>query len=463
MNSDTHSILDGLNKEQRHAAVHIHGPLLVLAGAGTGKTRVVTTRIANLLAHGVNAENILALTFTRKAGTEMQERVTELVGDRSKKMRISTFHSLGLAIIRENCSRAGLPGRFRICDEQTQWQIAEELFDRLGESQDKPDSAAALRHAISRAKNTGRKPNKAIETAVRDYDAQLRRRELIDFDDMVGLSVQVLEESEAVRNAYQRRYRYLLVDEYQDTSSLQYRLLRCLLGPQQNIFVVGDDDQSIYGFRGADRELILRFGRDFPSSRMCKLTRNYRCSLEVVRVANAVIAKGRRYRKRLKANLGRSGPVQLMQLSDERAEAQFVAMAIAALRGKSNLTDIAVLVRVHSQADEMKHHFRSCGIPVDSANNGVNVLTLHAAKGLEFPVVFLPGMEEDSLPNWNAVQAGQSAIEEERRLFYVGVTRAKQQLTMTYCNRRRTHARQPSRFLKGLRWRRLVRFANIES
>ena len=196
---------------------------------------------------------------------------------------------------------------------------------------------------------------------------------------------------------------------------------------------------------------------------MCKLTRNYRCSLEVVRVANAVIAKGRRYRKRLKANLGRSGPVQLMQLSDERAEAQFVAMAIAALPGKSNLTDIAVLVRVNSQADEMKHHFRSCGIPVDSSNNGVNVLTLHAAKGLEFPVVFLPGMEEDSLPNWNAVQAGQSAIEEERRLFYVGVTRAKQQLTMTYCNRRRRHARQPSRFLKGLRWRRLVRYVNIES
>jgi len=196
---------------------------------------------------------------------------------------------------------------------------------------------------------------------------------------------------------------------------------------------------------------------------MCKLTRNYRCSLEVVRVANAVIAKGRRYRKRLKANLGRSGPVQLMQLSDERAEAQFVAMAIAALPGKSNLTDIAVLVRVNSQADAMKHHFRSCGIPVDSSNNGVNVLTLHAAKGLEFPVVFLPGMEENSLPNWNAVQAGQSAIEEERRLFYVGVTRAKQQLTMTYCNRRRTYARQPSRFLEGLRWRRLVRYANIES
>lgn len=456
MSKGKSELLASLNEEQRRAAGHIGGPLLVLAGAGTGKTRVVTHRIANLLANGVAPRNILALTFTRKAGVEMQERVADLVGDRSQEMRISTFHSLGLSIIRQNRAVLGLPKDFGICETERQRKIAKIVFEQMDDVPGKPRDVVEFLDAVSQSKNLLGPVDDNLATAIEDYDSRLRVEKLIDFDDMVRLSLGVLEGSRKVRASYQRRFQHILVDEYQDTNAMQFRLLNCLVGSQRNLFAVGDDDQSIYGFRGADRRIILRFGNDFQASKLCKLTRNYRCSEEVVRVANAVISESKgRYQKRLKPTLGSGGPVVLKRLAHENAEGDFIAKGIHALRGKTPFDDIAVLVRMNSQGKEMRGHLKRHGIPTDGTE-GVRVMTLHAAKGLEFPTVFLPGIEDDSLPSWGAAKSGQTAVEEERRLFYVGITRAKQRLTMTYCKRRGSHKREPSRFLNGLQSKGLV-------
>ena len=276
MSNGKSDLLASLNEEQRRAAGHFGGPLLVLAGAGTGKTRVVTHRIANLLANGVAPRNILALTFTRKAGVEMQERVADLVGDRSQEMRISTFHSLGLSIIRQNRAVLGLPKDFGICETERQRKIAKIVFEQMDDVPGKPRDVVEFLDAVSQSKNLLGPVDDNLATAIEDYDSRLRVEKLIDLDDMVRLSLGVLEGSRKLRASYQRRFQHILVDEYQDTNAMQFRLLNCLVGSQRNLFAVGDDDQSIYGFRGADRRIILRFGNDFQASKLCKLTRNYR-------------------------------------------------------------------------------------------------------------------------------------------------------------------------------------------
>lgn len=455
------SLLAGLNDEQKQAVVHHSGPLLVLAGAGTGKTKVLTHRIACLLSRGVRPEHILALTFTRKAGDEMKERVAGIVGSASEQMRISTFHSLGLSILREQYRSVGLPRRFSISTRKTRLGVAREVL-----SQNRDDrllTTDQLLAAVSSSKNGF--PDEDFTDAVREYDRVLRDRGQIDFDDMVGLALQVLDSSDVIRGLYRERYRYVLVDEFQDTNELQFQLLRRLLCTKQNLFVVGDDDQSIYGFRGAARQLILNFGTEFPTAKMVTLTRNYRCSSEVVRLANAVIAKSAtRYRKTLRAGLGRHGPVELQRATDGDAELRFIVKRIVKLREQGTaLDEVGILVRVNSQLAEFKAELKRLDIPVGSANGGVGVMTLHAAKGLQFSVVFLPGLEEYLLPHWNAINSGTHAIEEERRLFYVGVTRARRQLVLSWCQTRGGRLRQPSPFLDGLRLRRLVKYKRLFS
>lgn len=459
--SNVDSLLSGLNEEQRQAATHMNGPLLVLAGAGTGKTKVLIHRIAHLLSQGVPAKNILALTFTRKAGNEMRERIASLVGVAAEEMRISTFHALGLSILREHYQAAGLPPRFGIANRTSQVEIAKEVIATCRFEQSL--TTDELLSIVSDCKNSGECVEAQESGLIRQYDQGLRDRGLIDFDDMVAIARRVLESSESIRNSYRERFRYLLVDEFQDTNALQFRLLNLLLSSDQNLFVVGDDDQSIYGFRGAARKLILNFGSNFPHAKMVVLTRNYRCSTEVVRLANAVIAKSAtRYRKTLRGGLGKHGPVELKRAAHSQAEFDFITRRVATLQEFDiPFEEMGILVRVNSQLRDVTAELKHRNIPVGAADVGVRVMTLHAAKGLQFLAVFLPGLEEQMLPHWNAINTGKDAIEEERRLFYVGVTRAKQRLFLSWCDYRGGHSRKASPFLAGLRLRRLVKYEQL--
>ena len=471
---DMQPLLAELNAEQRSAVTHIAGPLLVLAGAGTGKTRVITTRIANLLAHGVEPQNIVAVSFTKKAGGEMKTRLCELLGDAAEAMRVSTFHSLGLAILREQHDEVGLNKGFSVADTKRQRELCEHVVSGI-EPQYRPTAQLAecdirgVVRGLSLAKNAGETPDELKASNCKErqfvghvleaYNEQLQRLQLIDLDDMVRLPVQMLEASAAMRRLYQARYKHLLIDEYQDSNLLQNRLIVALLGSERNICVVGDDDQSIYGFRGAKRDLILGFETQFPGATVVKLTANYRCSSEIVGVANAVIkdAPGR-HKKNLVAANGSSAPVRFTEAINEADECSFIASDIGSLNSREGMAfrNIAVLVRSERDAEAMRCGLNARGIPHGAKGDGIHLMTLHASKGLEFPVVYVPGVTEEKLPHWNAIRGGTSAIEEERRLLYVGVTRAEKRLTLTSSKHRGKYASSPSRFATGLIEQQLV-------
>jgi superfamily I DNA/RNA helicase len=460
--------VDELNDEQRSAAIHLDGPLLVLAGAGTGKTRVITTRIANLLSQGIAAESILAVSFTRKAGKEMQTRLLGMIGKKAEQTHVSTFHSLGLSILREQYAAAHLERNFKVCDDKKQLEICEYVHDHLeprlfdGPGVEDID-AEALRRAISSGKTRGEEPETLLQSssthdqligeAIDAYNRALLVNRLIDLDDMISLPVKALEADAELQAIYHERYRYMLIDEYQDTNSPQHRLMMCLLGPERNICVVGDDDQSIYAFRGANRELILNFAREFPGATVVKLTVNYRCSSEIIDVANAVIdsSPGRHEKSLVSAN-GPSAPVRFLDVADADDERSFIVDDIreSKTREQRPFSDFAVLVRGQRDAREMKHALQESSIPCGPHQHGINVMTLHGSKGLEFPVVYLPGVQETNLPHWNAINDSTAAVEEERRLFYVGVTRAEQRLTLSAAQRRGSYPCQRSRFAAHL-------------
>ena len=275
---DLSSLLAELNREQHAAVMHTDGPLLVLAGAGTGKTRVITARIANLLASGVEPESIVAVSFTRKAGSEMKTRLVATIGEKANLVHVSTFHALGLRILREQHDVVQLERNFKVSDDKQRLKICEQVLQQssrfyAGEGEAVALGPRDLLRSISLVKSCGSDAQalltsedhreQFIGAAIRDYDLELRARQLIDLDDMISLPVQILERFPEIGQSYRQRYRHLLIDEYQDTNLLQHRLMNCLLGVERNICVVGDDDQSIYGFRGADRSLILGFAREF--------------------------------------------------------------------------------------------------------------------------------------------------------------------------------------------------------
>lgn len=472
--ADMKPLLEDLNEEQRSAVCHLNGPMLVLAGAGTGKTRVIITRIANLLAHGVDPKSIVAVSFTRKAGDEMKGRLDGLLGGAAEGMRCSTFHSLGLHILREQHGLAGLKKSFGVCNAKKQREVCEDILGSLGPEHvaDGDFDDTNVRHLVRRislAKNIGQTADALVESDSRDdrltglvlraYDEELQRLQLIDLDDMVRLPVQILESNATARRLYQQRYSHVLVDEYQDSNVLQNRLMRCLLGKQKNICVVGDDDQSIYGFRGAERQLILQFEDEYPGAKVVKLTANYRCSREIIGVANEVIADSPdRYAKELVAANGSAAPVRFMEISDALNERRFIASDIRATqkRERRPFSDFAVLVRVSQDAKAIRDELKRNSLPCGRKESGINVMTLHASKGLEFPVVYLPGVEEGNLPHRNATSTGELSVDEERRLFYVGVTRAEKRLTLSSSLQRGRHARRPSRFAAGLIEKQLV-------
>jgi len=639
-------LVEGLNTAQREAATTTEGPLLVLAGAGTGKTRVITFRIVHLLDNGVAPGQILAVTFTNKAAREMRERVESLLGNRPKELTLSTFHSLGMKILREHGHVLGYRRNFTIYDTSDQSSLVRTLLRDL-RGATKPAEVSSVLGAISRAKSRFILPAELLESAVdafedlvarvyERYQEELRTLNCADFDDLILLPVCLLKENEDVRRAYQLRWRYLLVDEYQDTNHSQYELLGQLIGPYRNICVVGDDDQSIYGFRGAESEKILRFEQDFPGAKVVKLEENYRSTGAILKLANEVIRNNtRRHSKSLRSHLPDGAPVRLIVAPDEVAEVSYVLQKIqnGIREHGASPGSFAILMRSAIQARPFEEKLRLREIPYtlvggqsyydrkeirdvlaywrtainpaddysflriinfprrgfgtkfvqkldavareggisllqalgrvgegagtfadgvrgtarglaltfatahegfqerrfsttardlvgaaqygealkdlyqdpltlkarwnaveelfnsvdrwsatqarkngddsfadylraftmdprddrkekDKNKEGVLLMTLHAAKGLEFPTVFLVGLEDDLLPHHKAAAEGERSIEEERRLFYVGITRARKTLCLSYTASRRRYGRPcactPTRFLTEL-------------
>lgn len=636
------SFLRDLNPAQLDAVTSTKGPLLVLAGAGTGKTRVITYRIAHLLRKGALPQEILAVTFTNKAAREMRERVTELLGSKPKGITLSTFHSLGMRILRAEAAALGLRSNFSICDTSDQIALLRTILREIRGAVKTADVRAVLA-AISRSKNRFASAEKVgddaeddfdelVARAYRRYDEELRGLNCVDFDDLILLPVRLLKESGDVRKRYRTRFRYILVDEYQDTNGSQYRFTRALVSPERNICVVGDDDQSIYGFRGAEVDKILRFEKDFPGAKVVKLEENYRSSAAILDLANAVIsANSNRHPKSLRSTLPPGPAVKWIEVADAEMEADCVLRQIGKLRAEENrrYSDFAILLRSALQARPFEEKLRLRRIPYtlvggqsyfdrkeirdalaywSVVNNpsddisflriinfpkrgfgsttlrkldemarsrrlalvqtleavgsgagefsdrlrqearalsaifrqarerlkkreyekmcrelltdagyfgalrdlypdpltlasrqgavedllesvkhwqrenphaafddflgavaltaqedgrdekkklrGVTLMTLHSAKGLEFPVVFLAGIEDEFLPHRKAVEEGEHAIEEERRLFYVGITRARERLLLTSAASRTTYGRErprlPSRFLSEI-------------
>ncbi len=626
--------LTALNPPQREAVETVDGPLLVLAGAGSGKTRVLTYRIANLIEnHGVRPWRILALTFTNKAAEEMRERTEKLTGVSAKDMWVMTFHSFCARILRFDIEALGThTARFTIYDDSDQNTVISDIIKKMG-LDEKRVPKAMVRSLISDAKNCSDDPlhylSEAGDTSgniaaiYKEYQRKLAAADALDFDDLLVKTVELFTEYPDVLEKYRQRFSHILVDEYQDTNTIQYNIVRMLAGESRNICVVGDDDQSIYGWRGADIRNILDFEKDFPGAKVVRLEQNYRSTRQILDKANLVIKnnKGRKD-KSLWTDKKNGEPVELLSCSDERDEAYTIGSIIANghRRGRS-FNDYAVLYRTHAQSriiettlrqsfripvsliggtgfyerqevkdilaylrliantnddvafrrivnvpkrnigaatvSELAVHaeqmdvslFNACAMegmipprvyakltpfrelmaelfaarrekPLDelvrsvidrtgymqylaeqqdglfetrvqnieelitamtqhmeaNAESGVDLLqsflenaalmasaddiseedgtvklmTMHSAKGLEFPVVFMPGMEEGIFPSARS-REDETRLEEERRLCYVGVTRAKQKLYLLNCRSRMLYGERqmnyPSRFL----------------
>jgi len=631
--------LSTLNAPQREAVTTTEGPLLVLAGAGSGKTRVIAHRVAWLLVQGVQPERVLAVTFTNKAAEEMKERVCALAGPPGRAVFVSTFHSFGLWLLQQEHRAAGLPRRFGICDAGDQAALVKRCMREVNVD-DRAFDARRVLFLVSSAKNALQKGVKVRPEGQGDdydlvaaevfprYQAGLRAQRAVDFDDLIALPVELLRSDAALRAKYQERFRYLLVDEYQDTNRCQLELLKLLAGERRNVCAVGDDDQAIYGWRGAEVKNILRFDRHFPGAKEVRLEQNYRSTGRILACANGVIAKNpHRKSKQLWTSAGEGAPVKVAALAGEEEEARHVADRIVRGRAEGRpWSHFAVLYRLNAQSRPIEDALREASVPyrvsggpaffdraevrdllaylkvcvqreddvslsrivnvparglgdatlervyafatargvplfealrrsgevpdlprgaadrmlafvdlvdryafafdrqpigevarrlvaevdlyaharagVKSAEaaqrkveaiesmlrsiegwasrtgkkptlpnylaklaldsrqdedederDGVALMSLHAAKGLEFPVVFLIGVEEDLLP-CSGIQGEARDLDEERRLAYVGITRAREELHLTRAQARtkrgKLEPRTPSRFLQDL-------------
>ncbi|MDR3437088.1 UvrD-helicase domain-containing protein [Telmatospirillum sp.] len=531
-------ILAALDADQGRAAEAIDGPLVVVAGPGSGKTRMLTHRLAHLIVErGVPAARCLAITFTRRATEEMQVRLARLLPPAAGAATIHSFHSLGLAILRAHGEVVGLAANFRIADDA-------ERATALAAALDISDSKARrLLKTISVAKRTGNADDEGVRDALAASESLARRHNWVDFDDLVAMAVAILATHADIAAAWRDRFSYLSVDEFQDVDEQQYRLLCLLAAPDGNICVIGDPNQAIYGFRGADAGCFERFSQDFPTARTESLGRNYRSTGTIVTAAAQVIGAG------TPADIIRpmQAPIAVHAAATERAEAEFVATSIETLLGGHDMlaagrpagqtmekslgfADFAVLYRTDAQAAALREAFDRAGIPfkksspaplaekpaiqavlaalalADAANlpariretterlrrtaddddtaalaeagrwltaladgtdettlrervalateadfwdaraDRVSLLTMHASKGLEFPVVFLVGLEDGLMPLSWPVAAGdivesdnaerQANMAEERRLFYVAMTRAKDRLFLCRAMRR---------------------------
>ena len=357
------ALLEGLNAPQREAVTHGDGPLLILAGAGSGKTRVLTHRIAYLVHTGeARPDELLAITFTNKAAAEMRDRVELLLGRSTRGMWVMTFHAACTRILRVEAPRLGYTRQFTIYDQADTRRLIKQCLERVGADPKRFPPAAVLGQ-ISDAKNrlrdaaeyrsmVGSYFEQTVADAFELYERELLRYNAMDFDDLLGRAVNVLELFAEVRERYQQAFRHVLVDEYQDTNHAQYRWLTLLSGERRNLAVVGDDAQSIYGFRGADIRNILDFGQDFPDAHIVKLEQNYRSTQTILSAANAVIANNRgQVGKDLWTELGEGDPIKLRMLADEHAEARYVLGAIEGFVADGvSRAEVAVFYRTNAQS-----------------------------------------------------------------------------------------------------------------
>jgi DNA helicase II / ATP-dependent DNA helicase PcrA len=377
MTDTTASPLAGLNRAQYDAVMHTHGPLLVLAGAGSGKTRVLTTRIARLIeAEHVPPHKILAVTFTNKAAGEMRDRIGRLIGGTPQGMWAGTFHAIGARFLRRDAERVGRTSQFTIYDEDDALGVVKRLMEGLRISV-KEWSPKAVLGQISDAKNAlvtpaeyarlARDPlSQAVAKIYPLYDDALRSQNAVGFDDLLTLPVQLLQENPAVLDAYRQRFAFILVDEYQDTNKAQYQLVSLLSGSAGNVMVVGDDDQSIYGWRGADIRNILDFEREFPTATVVRLEENYRSTPEILALANAAISANKERRgKTLRATRASGVKPRRVRTLDERDEAEYVADDIADRRSRRTveLRQIAILYRTNAQSRAFEDAMRKRGWP----------------------------------------------------------------------------------------------------
>ncbi|MCC5910544.1 MAG: DNA helicase PcrA [Clostridiaceae bacterium] len=628
--------LSHLNDMQRRAVEHTEGPLLVLAGAGSGKTRVLTHRISYLVQEkGVSPYGILAITFTNKAAKEMKERIESLLGGNYNSMWVSTFHSACVRLLRSEIDKIGYEKNFVIYDPTDQQTVIKECLKKLN-LDDKQFAPRAVLGSIGKAKDQLVTPdeytkvfgndfrNAKIEELYRMYQKRLKGNNALDFDDLIMKTVQLFNDNPTVLNYYQHKFQYILVDEFQDTNMAQYTLVSMLAAQHENLCVVGDDDQGIYSWRGANIENILGFEKDFPKAVAIKLEENYRCTKKILEAANKVVANnaGRKHKKLWTSN-NEGEIIQYYKANNEYDEASHIANQIETLRKKENrnYTDFAILYRTNAQSRVLEDGMMKAGIPykivagqrfydrkeikdilaylvtienpVDDVSvrriinvpkrglglktlekiddyaermdstffealldvdeipgvstraakkileftsliwrlrekrdsftvtkmveaiyeqtgyldelkaentveaqsrvenlqeflsvtvdfdenaetktleeflartslesnldnveeeNAVLLMTLHSAKGLEFPVVFLPGMEEGIFPSFMSLQENNE--EEERRLCYVGITRAMEKLYMSHAMMRtlygRTNCNPCSRFIEEI-------------
>jgi DNA helicase II / ATP-dependent DNA helicase PcrA len=545
------NILAELDDDQRAAAEALDGPLLIVAGPGSGKTRTLTYRLAHLVAErGVAAENCLAITFTRRAAGEMRERLGRLLTAPGPQVEVHTLHSLGLAILREQPGAAGLARGFRVAGEAERVAL---LAETLALTEPK---AERLIRAISKEKRTQSWAGAEAGEAMAAYGRALALRNWIDFDDLVALAVRALLAVENLAARCRSRFRWISVDEFQDVDEQQYRLLTLLAPPDGNLCVIGDPNQAIYGFRGADASCFDRFRHDYPAARVVHLARNYRSTGTIVTAATQVIAsRGSEPIAEIVRDMHER--IAVHTAPTERAEAEFVVKTIEQMIGGHNFfsldsgrakpapatncsfADFAVLYRTDAQSVALCEALDRSGIPYqkhshaplmeapavrallqefgdgaettilhdglraaaerlvargasdsiaiatalaqftaiaercgndrarfcdaaslateaefhDARADRVSLLTLHAAKGLEFAVVFIVGLEDGLLPlYWN--ERDEAAMAEERRLFYVGMTRAKDRVLLSHARQRlwrgRPHTLEPSPFLRDI-------------
>jgi DNA helicase II / ATP-dependent DNA helicase PcrA len=370
--------LKGLNPEQRDAVLRIDGPLLVLAGAGTGKTRVLTTRLSHILTTQKAWPNqILAVTFTNKAAREMKERIGHLIGGMVEGMTwLGTFHAIGVKILRNHAELAGLKSGFTILDDDDQVRLLKQLLQAEG-IDEKRWPARALANAIDGWKNRGLTPDKVPQGEAygfangmgaklyADYQARLKTVNATDFGDLLLEVLRIFQNHPDVLKSYQTKFKYMLVDEYQDTNVAQYLWLRLLAQGHKNICCVGDDDQSIYGWRGAEVDNILRFEKDFPGAGIIKLERNYRSTPDILGAASGLIAKNEtRLGKTLRTDKTETSPVTVRGHWDSVEEARTISDDIEALhRQKHHLNEIAILVRTSAQMRSFEDRFIMAGVP----------------------------------------------------------------------------------------------------
>ena len=633
------SLLSKLNPTQQNAAETVKGPLLILAGAGSGKTRVLTYRIAHLINDlNIAPWNILAVTFTNKAAGELKDRIEELVGHRSKDIWTGTFHSICARILRYDADKLGLERDFTIYDETDRRSAMKRIFDTLNINSEELTPRSVIR-IISRAKNSMTSPtsftsdienthsSELISELYRSYQAELHKNNALDFDDLLVETVRRFNETPSVMASYQERFQYTHVDEYQDTNRPQYMLCQQWSGETRNLCVVGDDDQSIYKFRGADIRNILDFEKDYTDAKIIRLEQNYRSTGRILQAANAVISQNKNRKGKQLWTDGKDGDlIDIVECDSDRLEAKYVVQTIRQQlsTGTYKASEIAVLYRTNAQSRTLEEELQRSGMPYtivggtrfyerreikdllsymrllsnpaddigmlriinmprrgigntsinqlqqyalannlnifetlsnlenvnglnsrsiksinrfhdiiiylqrmkdeiplpefgrlvfehsgyeamlkqdrnqetearvenieqliafmaeheeadpdanllsfleevalmspeddsNDTNNAITLMTLHSAKGLEFPIVFITGLEENLFPTARAVEESREtpeSIEEERRLFYVGITRACQKLVITQAHQRYAYGNfidcKPSRFL----------------